>query len=87
MDDRTREFMELVDCEEWEVQDVISPDKMKFGDTSLTFGKYKGWRIRDVPGNYLTWLADQPSSKNGVGLTLPFKKQLHIYLCTPHKDR
>lgn len=28
-------------------------------DTLLTFGKYNGKRIGDVPADYLLWLADQ----------------------------
>lgn len=43
-----------------------------FSDTDeMPFGKHSGMQLKDVPANYLLWLADQEdfAEKNGNGLS------------------
>jgi hypothetical protein len=44
----------------WQVQGLGKPKRMKsnyqeYTNTKMTFGKYKGYFIKDVPEDYLKW--------------------------------
>lgn len=46
----------------------VSPDKQVLIDlvrTQMTFGKYKGWLICDIPLYYLVWLRQKDAIPKG----------------------
>lgn len=77
VDEATAEFMELVDCEEWEVKDIpqdrigvddptyIPPERIQagLGSCEMYFGKHRGKLFRDIPKDYLLWLVRQPKMR------------------------
>ncbi|MBI3348002.1 MAG: DUF3820 family protein [Burkholderiales bacterium] len=45
-------------------------DLLKLVTTEMPFGKHKGTRIADLPGNYLGWFAREGFPKSEVGRLL-----------------
>jgi hypothetical protein len=87
-------FLELVDCEPSEVQNAVtrtpsppaaaSPvrqfDALRFGDREMPFGKHRGQRIREIPRNYLSWLAEAIGTSRDADR---FKGDLRRWLAEP----
>jgi len=48
------------------------------GDTRMTFGKHKGKRLTNVPGDYLLWFYEQPWAPDWPGL--------YAYVKTVHEE-
>ena len=42
----------------------------------MPYGKYKGRRIADLPGNYLTWFAREGFSKGELGRLLALMHEI-----------
>lgn len=74
IDAATAEFLELVDCDPSEVRDIpahrmgvdptyIPPERRRtgLGNCEMYFGMHRGKLFRDIPKDYLRWLAAQPS--------------------------
>jgi len=66
MDAATLEFMEIVECEPWEVLDIpeykpiTEEDRQRGAGTyQLYFGKHKGKSLHEIPRDYLEWLTTQ----------------------------
>jgi hypothetical protein len=66
-------FMDLVDCEPWEVRDIpshrlnvpstyIDPARRQsaLGRTEVFFGRHKGKTFEQIPSDYMQWLINQP---------------------------
>lgn len=90
-EERTREFMELVDCEAHEVKDT--PERKPAprplsragctigGDTKMPWGKYKGQALKWVPRHYLQYIASaKDDSAKATPGSLKFKHELRRYL-------
>jgi hypothetical protein len=89
-------FLELVDCDASEVQDANSTpptvkpagsraaartfDAKRFGDRQMPFGKHRGRRIRQIPRNYLSWLAEAIGTSQDADR---FKGDLRRWLAAP----
>ncbi len=46
------------------------------GDTRIPWGKHKGERLTNVPGEYLLWYYEQPWAKDWPGL-YAYVKEIH----------
>lgn len=44
--------------------------------TSMPYGKYKGWLLADLPGNYLNWFAREGFPKGELGRLLALMHEL-----------
>lgn len=91
----TTKFMELVDCRESEVKNIPEgrlagyrahiaelekEGRRLSGDHPMPFGKHRGKLLRDVPADYLHWLAKAPDDENSTVSGRRFKRELRFYL-------
>jgi hypothetical protein len=84
-EERLAEFLALVDCRPEDVRDVGVPaphiptfDADRFGARPMPWGKYRGRMIRDVPEQYLRWLAGTvDDGKKGI---VQFKTYLRQWM-------
>lgn len=90
-EERTREFMELVDCEAHEVKDTPerkpTPKPLSragctlTGDSPMPWGQYKGQALKWVPRSYLQYIAHSKDNSNkATPNSLKFKHELRRYL-------
>ncbi len=42
----------------------------------MPFGKYQGWRLCDLPGNYLNWFARSGFPKGEIGRLLALMQEI-----------
>lgn len=43
---------------------------------SMPFGKYKGWLLADLPGNYLNWFAREGFPQGELGRLLALMQEI-----------
>lgn len=43
---------------------------------SMPFGKYKGWLLSDLPGNYLNWFAREGFPQGELGRLLALMQEI-----------
>jgi hypothetical protein len=55
-------------------QPMTEAEARQFAETKITFGKYNGFLINNVPLTYLEWLTEQPDE---------FKRNVRRYLDSP----
>ena len=65
---------------------------IEIANTEMPFGKYKGWRLIDVPEEYLLWFARKdefPPGRLGelMAITLLIKSEGLSHLVQPLKRR
>ena len=53
-----------------------SDDLLLLVTTEMPYGKYKGRRIADLPGNYLTWFSRQGFPKGEIGRLLALMHEI-----------
>lgn len=53
-----------------------SDDLLLLVTTEMPYGKYKGRRIADLPGNYLTWFSRQGFPKGEIGWLLALMHEI-----------
>jgi uncharacterized protein (DUF3820 family) len=51
-------------------------DLQKLVTTDMPFGKHKGTRIADLPGNYLNWFAREGFPKGQIGQLLALMQEM-----------
>ena len=51
-------------------------DLLKLITTEMPFGKHKGTRIADLPGNYLNWFAREGFPKGEIGRLLALMQEI-----------
>lgn len=51
-------------------------DLLKLITTEMPFGKHKGTRIADLPGNYLNWFARDGFPKGEIGRLLALMQEI-----------
>ena len=51
-------------------------DLLKLVSTEMPFGKHKGTRIADLPGNYLNWFARDGFPKGEIGRLLALMQEI-----------
>lgn len=57
--------------------DGLSPDNLaRLFTVSMPFGKYKGRRIADLPGNYLNWFAREGFPRGELGRLLALMHEI-----------
>ncbi len=49
---------------------------MRLVQTEMPYGKYKGTRIADLPGNYLNWFAREGFPKGDLGRLLALMHEI-----------
>lgn len=91
----TAKFMELVDCRESEVKSTPPAHLARYrahiaameregrrlsGDKPMPFGKHRGKLLREVPVDYLHWLAKAPDDESTTVSGRRFKQELRHYL-------
>lgn len=55
-----------------------SDDLLLLVTTEMPYGKYKGRRIADLPGNYLTWFSRQGFPKGEIGRLLALMHEIDL---------
>ena len=51
-------------------------DLLKLTTLEMPFGKYKGTRLADLPGNYLNWFAREGFPKGEIGRLLALMHEI-----------
>lgn len=51
-------------------------DLLKLLSTEMPFGKHRGTRIADLPGNYLAWFAREGFPKGEIGRLLALMQEM-----------
>ncbi|BCN93524.1 hypothetical protein THMIRHAM_13090 [Thiomicrorhabdus immobilis] len=55
----------------------MNPENLKkLTEVTMPYGKYKGWIIADLPGNYLNWFAREGFPSGNLGQLLALMQEL-----------
>jgi uncharacterized protein len=72
----------------------ILPDKeylLKFANTRMTFGKYAGWLLIDLPETYVVWFRQKGFPKGELGEMLGLLYEIKVngieYLFDPFRQQ
>ena len=55
---------------------MVPEDLQSLVDREMPFGKYKGRKMADLPGNYLNWFAREGFPKGEVGRLLALMQEI-----------
>lgn len=60
----------------WHTGAMNPDDLLKLTTMEMPFGKHKGTRLADLPGNYLNWFAREGFPKGEIGRLLALMQEI-----------